>query len=63
MNGKYKGGVGPTPISPVTVADSLHISLMLTNWSTTRRDGKAKNHRVGGELVEFQHGQVMNCYW
>ena len=27
---------------------------MLTNWPTTRRDGKPNKCRVGGELVEFQ---------
>ena len=26
----------------------------------TRRDGRNKNCRVGGELVEFQFGEVMN---
>jgi len=62
-NGTYKGGEGSSPISLVALADSLHTSLMLTNWSTTRRDGKPKKRRVGGELVEFQYGEVMNSYY
>ena len=62
-NGKYKGGEGSSPISLVALADSLHTSLMLTNWSTTRKDGKAKKRRVGGELVQFQYGEVMNNYY
>ena len=36
---------------------------MLTNWSTTRRDGRNQKRRVGGELVEFQYGDVMNWYY
>ena len=47
----------------MALADSLHTSLMLTNWSTTRKDGKAKKRRVGGELVQFQYGEVMNNYY
>ena len=62
-NGVYKGGEGTSPISLVALADSLHTALMLTNWSTTRRDGRNKKRRVGGELVEFQYGEVMNWYY
>ena len=47
----------------VALADSLHTSLMLTNWSTTRKEGKPKKRRVGGELVQFQYGEVMNWYY
>ena len=62
-NTKYKGGEGSIPILLVSLADSLHTSLMLINWSTTRRDSKFKRCRVGGELVEFQNGEVTNSYY
>ena len=39
----------------VALADSLHTSLMVTNWSTTLREGEPKRRRVGGELVQFQY--------
>ena len=41
-NVKWKGGEGSSPLSLVALADSLHTSLMLINWTTTRKDGKAK---------------------
>ena len=62
-NGTYKGSEGPSPLSLVALADSLHTSLMLTNWSTTRKEGAHKKRRVGGELVEFQYSEVMNWYY
>ena len=47
----------------VALADSLHTSLMVTNWSTTLREGEPKRRRVGGELVQFQYGQMHNHYY
>ena len=47
----------------VALADSLHTSLMVTNWSTTLREGDPKKRRVGGELVQFKYGAMHNHYY
>ena len=49
-NGTYKGSEGPSPLSLVALADSLHTSLMLTNWSTTRKEGA---HKKEGLVVSL----------
>ena len=54
-NKKYEGGEDSRQISLVVLADSLHISLILTNWPITRNDGNTRKPRVVGELVEFQY--------
>ena len=62
-HGEYNGGEGPSPRTMVALADSLHTALMLTNWSTTRKEGKPKKRRVGGELIQFQYAEMMNWYY
>jgi hypothetical protein len=62
-NGTYMGGEGRESIALVALADSLHISLMLTNWSTTRRGYRPKKRRVDGELVTFEYGEVQSHYY
>ena len=61
--GSYISGEGQESITLVALADSLFTSLMLTNWSTTRRGGRPKVRRVGGELVTFEYGEVQNHYY
>ena len=47
----------------VALADSLHTSLMVTNWSTTLRSGEPKKRRVGNDIVQFQYGELHNHYY
>ena len=47
----------------VALVNLLHTSVMLTNWETTRREGKNKMRRVGGELVRFKYGEIQNYYY
>ena len=42
----------------VALADSKHASLILTNCSTTIRNGETKKRRVGSELVGFKYGEA-----
>lgn len=49
--GQYKALSGLEEVYLVALADSLHTSLMLTNWATTLRSGDPKTRRVGGELI------------
>ena len=42
----------------VALACSNHVSLTLTNWSTTIRNGNAMKRIVGSELVGFEHGEA-----
>ena len=61
--GEYKLHGESHTLHLVALADSLHTSLMITNWSTTLRAGTKKKRRVGGELVEFQYGAMHNEYY
>ena len=61
--GEYTIGNETHLLHTVALADSLHTSLMVTNWGTTLREGEAKKQRVGGELVTFQYRQIHNAYY
>ena len=50
-------------VDMVALADSLHTSLMVTNWSTTIRSGDPKTRRVGCDLVQFKYGEMHNHYY
>lgn len=61
--GRYKTSFGEEQIYLVALADSLHTSLMLSNWATTRRTGDDKYRRVGNNVVTFQYGEVQTHYY
>lgn len=54
---------GGYPFFLAAQADSKHTSIMLSSWATTRRDGKMRRRRVGGELVEFKYGEYQRWYY
>ncbi len=47
----------------VTLAESLHTSLMITKWGMMFLEGKTKTRWVGGKLVQFKYGQMHNAYY
>ena len=49
---EYVGESGKEEIYMVDLADSLHTSLMISNWGTTRREVSDKIRRVGSEFVK-----------
>lgn len=61
--GEYTMNGESQTLHMVALADSLHNSLMITNWATILRDGTPKKRRVGGQLVEFQYGEMHNHYY
>ena len=54
---------GKEEIYMLALADSLHTSLMISNWGTKRREGSDKIRRVGSELVKFKYGEIQRWYY
>ena len=56
-------GSSANDLNLVALADIKHASMMLTNWSTTVKNGCTNKRRVGLELVEFECVEAQTNYY
>ena len=56
-------GSNTNDLNLVALADIKHASMMLTNWSTTVKNGCTNKRRVGLELVEFECVEAQTNYY
>ena len=61
--GSFTNGTNSNGLYLVALADRKHLSLMLTNWSTSIINLDAKKRRVGLELLQFEHGKVQKNHY